>query len=152
MFLASLFIFLLNPFFIRDKKGEKFWTLVLVHILRGRNHLFRVVKITLWGETLFVILQYSCFLFSASFCCICGYFVWTGYFYGTLSYLLFIYALLFSLHCGFMLDMHTFLCYWALIIACLDVNLHCYVIIVVIFTWLSSIWSSCTHIFHIRFD
>ena len=47
-----------------------------------------------------------------------------------------IYVLLFSLHCVYVLDMHTSLCYWALLNACLDDHLFCYVIIVVISIWL----------------
>ena len=47
-----------------------------------------------------------------------------------------IYALLFSLHCVCMLDMHTSLCYCALLDASSDDHLLCYVIIVVISIWL----------------
>ena len=47
-----------------------------------------------------------------------------------------IYALLFSLHCVCMLDMHTSLCYYALLDASSDDHLLCYVIIVVISLWL----------------
>ena len=45
----------------------------------------------------------------------------------------FIYALLFSSHRVHILDIHTSLCYYVLMIACSDDHLLCYVIIVVIF-------------------
>ena len=51
--------------------------------------------------------------------------------YGALSY-----ALLFSSHHVYVLDMHTSLCYCVSLNACLDDHLLCYVIIVVIFIWL----------------
>ena len=47
-----------------------------------------------------------------------------------------IYALLFSLHHVCVLNMHTFLCYCASLIACLDDHLLCYAIIIVISIWL----------------
>ena len=47
-----------------------------------------------------------------------------------------IYALLFSSHHAYVLDMYTSLCYWALLVACLDNHLFCYMIIVVISIWL----------------
>ena len=58
---------------------------------------------------------------------------------------------MFSSHHVYVLDMHTFLCYCALLIACLDDHLICYVIIVVISIWLFGIWSSCSYMFHIIF-
>ena len=51
--------------------------------------------------------------------------------YGALSY-----ALWFSLHHVFVLDMHISLCYCASLNACSDDHLLCYVIIVVISIWL----------------
>ena len=46
------------------------------------------------------------------------------------------YALLLSSHCVYVLDMHTSFCYCALLVACLDDHLLCYMIILVIFIWL----------------
>ena len=47
-----------------------------------------------------------------------------------------IYALLLSLHHAYVLDMHTSLYYCALLVACSDDHLLCYMIIVVISIWL----------------
>ena len=47
-----------------------------------------------------------------------------------------IYVLLFSSHRVYVLDMHTFLCHCALLVACSDDHLFCYMIIVVISIWL----------------
>ena len=47
-----------------------------------------------------------------------------------------IYVLLHSSHHAYVLDMHTSLCYCALLIACPDNHLLCYMIIVVISIWL----------------
>ena len=47
-----------------------------------------------------------------------------------------IYALLLSLHHAYVLKMHTSLCYCALLVACSDDHLPCYMIIVVISIWL----------------
>ena len=47
-----------------------------------------------------------------------------------------IYALLLSSHHADVLDIHTSLCYCALLIACSNDHLFCYVIIVVISIWL----------------
>ena len=57
-----------------------------------------------------------------------------------------IYALLLSLHRVYALDMHTSLCYCALLVACSDDHLLCYVIIVVISIWLFCIWSSYSYV------
>ena len=59
-----------------------------------------------------------------------------------------IYALLLSSHHAYVLDIHLFLCYCALLIACLDDHLFCYMIIVVIFIWLFCVWSSCSYVLH----
>ena len=59
-----------------------------------------------------------------------------------------IYALLLSSHHAYVLDIHTSLCHCALLIACLDNHLLCYVIIVVISIWLFGVWSSCSHVSH----
>ena len=58
------------------------------------------------------------------------------------------YALLLLLHCVYVLDMHTFLCHCALLIACSDDLLLCHIIIVVISIWLSYVWSSCSYVSH----
>ena len=59
-----------------------------------------------------------------------------------------IYALLLSLHHVCALDMHTSLCYCALLILCSDDHLLCYMIIVVISIWLLCVWSSCLYVSH----
>ena len=59
-----------------------------------------------------------------------------------------IYALLLSSHHAYVLDMHTSLCHCALLIACLDDHLFCYMIIVVISIWLSCVWSSYSYVSH----
>ena len=59
-----------------------------------------------------------------------------------------IYALLLSSHRVYVLDMYTSLCYYALLVACSDDHLLCYMIIVVIFIWLSCVWSSCLYVSH----
>ena len=47
-----------------------------------------------------------------------------------------IYALLFSLHCVYVFDMNTSLCYYASLNTCSDDHLLCYMTIVVISIWL----------------
>ena len=84
-----------------------------MHIPRGRRHFF-------WEN---LVLSYFIFcLFSCYFMVL-----WV-----TFS----IYALLLSSHHVYALDMHTSLCYCALLIACSDDHLLCYMIIVVISIWL----------------
>ena len=56
------------------------------------------------------------------------------------------YALLLSLHHVYVLNMHTSLCYCALLVACSDDHLLCYMIIVVISIWLFCVWSSCSYV------
>ena len=56
------------------------------------------------------------------------------------------YALLLSLHHVYVLNMHTSLCYCALLVACSDDHLLCYMIIVVISIWLFRVWSSCSYV------
>ena len=46
------------------------------------------------------------------------------------------YALLLSSHCVYVLDMHTSFCYCALLVACSDDHLLCYMIILGISIWL----------------
>ena len=57
-----------------------------------------------------------------------------------------IYALLLSLHRIYVLDMHTSLCYCALLVACSDDHFLCYMIIVVISIWMFYVWSSCSYV------
>ena len=60
-----------------------------------------------------------------------------------------IYTLLLSSHHVYALDMHTSLCHYALLVACLHDHLLCYVVIVVISIWLSCVWSSCSYVSHL---
>ena len=60
-----------------------------------------------------------------------------------------IYALLFSSHCIYVLDMYTSLYYCALVIAYLDDNLFCYVIIIAFSIWLFCIWSNYSYVSHL---
>ena len=59
-----------------------------------------------------------------------------------------IYALLLSSHHAYVLDMHSSLSYFVLLVACLDDNLLYYMIIVVISIRLFCIWSSCSYVSH----
>ena len=59
-------------------------------------------------------------------------------------------TLLFSSHYVYVLDIHTSLCYYALLIACSDNHLLCYIMIVVIFIWLF-VFDQVAHMFHILF-
>ena len=61
---------------------------------------------------------------------------WTSTGFMVLWVMFNIYALLFSLYCVCVLDMHTSLCYCASLNACSDDQLLCYVFIVVISIWL----------------
>ena len=89
------------------------------------------------------------FLFKKTlFCLFYSLFVFL-FFYMMLWVMFSIFALLFSSHCVYVLDMHTSLCYYALLIAYLDGHLLCYVIIVIISIWLFSVWSSCSYVSHL---
>ena len=57
-----------------------------------------------------------------------------------------IHALLLLSHRVYVLDMHTSLCYCALLDACSDDHLLCYIIIVVISICLFCVWSSCSYV------
>ena len=128
--------FILIHLSICDKNGESILECIvisiwLVHNLRGRNSTLctfvggeshrgdaytKGEKTSLWEN-----LVLSCFtwcLFSRCFMVL-----WV-----TFS----IYDLLLSSHCVYLLDMHTSLCHCALLIACSDDHLLCYVMIVVI--------------------
>ena len=59
-----------------------------------------------------------------------------------------IYSLFFSSHHVYVLDMLSSLYYCAFLLACSNDHLVYYVIIVVIFVWLSSVWSSCSYVSH----
>ena len=112
-----------------------------VHILRGRNSTLctfvggeshRIDVYTKGEKTYFFFFWKPCFVL----------------FYFMLVFSLFlqcfellwvmfsIYNLLLSLHHTYVLDIYTFLCYCALLVAYLDDHLFCYVIIVVISIWL----------------
>ena len=59
------------------------------------------------------------------------------------------YALLHSSHHAFVLDMHSSLCYCALLVACSDDHLLCHMIIVVILSYdYFGVWLSCSHVSH----
>ena len=93
-----------------------------MHIPRGRRHSF---------------IRKPCFTLCLFSCCY------------MLSWVTFsIYALSLSSHRVFVLDMHISLCHCALLIACSDDHLLCYVIIVLISIWLFDVWSSCSHVSH----
>ena len=57
-----------------------------------------------------------------------------------------IYALLLSSYHVYVLDIHTSLCHCALLVACSDDHLLCYIIIVVISICLFCVWSSCSYV------
>ena len=94
-----------------------------MHILRWRRHL-------LWEN-----LVLSCF----TLCLFSHYFM-------VLWVMFSIYVLLLSSHHAYVLGMHTFLCHCALLVACLDDHLLCYMIIVVISIWLFCVWSNYSYI------
>ena len=118
-----------------------------VHILRGRNstsctfiggETYRGDVYTKGEKTYFlenlVLLCFALWLFSRCF---------------MVFWVMFsICALLLSSHHAYVLDMHTSLCYRALLVACSDDHLFCYVIIVVISIWLFCVWSSCSYVSH----
>ena len=87
-----------------------------MHIQRERKHW--VNKKTLFCFVFFFL--YGCFL-------VCFMVLWVMFS---------IYALFFSLYRVCVLDMYISLCYYASLNACWDDHLLCYVIIVVISTWL----------------
>ena len=97
-----------------------------MHIPRGRRHSFI-------RKPCFVLFCFTLCLFSRFFMVL-----WV-----TFS----IYTLLLSSHRVYVLDMHTSLCYCTLLIACSDDHLLCYMIIVVISTWLFCVWSKL-HVSH----
>ena len=96
-----------------------------MHIPRGRRHFF---------------MRKPCFVYF-TLCLFSRWFV-------VLWVMFSIYALLLSSHHAYVLDMLTSLSYYALLIACSDDHLLCYMIIVVISTWLFGVWSSCSHVSH----
>ena len=115
-------------------RGGEFF---LVHIHKGRNsiwemHIPRGRKHLLWKNLVLL-----CFTLCLFFCCFMVFLV-----------IFSIYALLFSSHCVYVLDMLTFVCHCALLIACSNDHLFCYMIIVVISIWLFCIWSSYSYVSH----
>ena len=122
--------------------------MTLVHILRGGNSfLCTFIRgeipygrcIYQGGENIFYEKTLFCFvlLYACFFCCFMVFLV-----------IFSIYALLFSSHCVYVLDMLTFVCHCALLIACSNDRLFCYMIIVVISIWLFCIWSSYSYVSH----
>ena len=155
--------FLFAPSSIRDKKGESIVIFIcllcafsggeilsLVHILRGRNSIREMIisrgRKLLYEKTSFC---FTLFVFLLSLLYL------MGIFFPLISLWCFEFSLVSMLYCShycvFMLDMHTSFCYCALMIVCLDDNLHCWVIIIVISIWLFCVRSSYTHMFHITF-
>ena len=55
-------------------------------------------------------------------------------------------ALLLSSYHVYVLDMHTSLCYCALLVACSNDHLFFYMIIAVISIWLFCVWSNCSYV------
>ena len=92
-----------------------------MHIPRGRRHFFL--------ENL-VLFCFTLCLFS---CC-----------FMVLWVMFSINVLFLSSHRVYVLDIHTSLCYCALLVACSDDHLLCYIIIVVISIWLFCVWSIFT--------
>ena len=120
-----------------------------VHILRRRNSISctfirgeshkgyaytkREKTFLLWEN--FVLSCFTLYLFSCYFMVL-----WV-----TFS----MYALLLSSHRVYVLDMHTSIYYYALLVASSNDHLFCYTIIVVISIWLSCVWSSCSYVSHL---
>ena len=115
-----------------------------VHILRARNSTsctfvgggsHKGDAYTKWEKTFFwenlILFCFIFYLFSRCFM--------------VLWVIFSIYALLLSSHRFYVLDMHTSLCYYALLVTCLDDHLFCYMIIVVISIWLFCVWLSCSY-------
>ena len=92
-------------------RGEK--AIGDMHIPTGRKHHFKRKPCFIF----FTLCLFSC----------CFMMVW---------FMFSIYTLLFSSHHAYVLNMYTSLCYWVLLVACLDNHLFCYMIIVVISIWL----------------
>ena len=118
---------------------------MIVHILRGKNSTsytfiggesYRGDAYTKGEKTFFwenfVLLCFSLCLYSRYFM--------------VLWVIFSIYALLFSSHHAYVLDMHTSFCHCTLLVACSNDHLLCYMIIVVISIWLSCVWSSCSYV------
>ena len=136
IFFSFLFLLPLDSFVYSWQKGGEYtreytsvyrhFYIIHVHNLRGRKHL-------LWKNLVLL-----CFTLCLFFCCFMVFLV-----------IFSIYALLFSSHCVYVLDMHTSLCYYALLITYSDDHLLYYVIIVVISIWLFSVWSSCSYVSHL---
>ena len=119
--------------------------MIHMHILRGRNSTsctfiggesHRGDGYTKWEKTSFM--RKPCFVcFTLCLFSRCFFVLWVMFS---------IFALLLSTHRVCVLDMHTFLCYYALLVACSDDHLHCYMIIVFISIWLFGVWSSCSYV------
>jgi len=154
LFISSFLCFLpldsfVYPWQKREENTEEYidvyrhFYMTHVHILRGRNSTLctfvgveshdaytKGEKTPLWENL--VLSCFTFYLFSRCFMVL-----WV-----TFS----IYALLLSSHRDYVLDKHTSLCYCASLVACLNDHLLCYMIIVVISTWLFCVWSSCSYV------
>ena len=117
-----------------------------VHILKGRNSTsYTFVK----GENhRRDILKGRRHFFLENLVLFCFIFYLFSYCFMVLWVTFSIYTLLLSSHRFYVLDMHTSLYYCALLVACSDDHLVCYMIIVVISIWLFCVWSSCSYISH----
>ena len=101
-----------------------------MHIRRGRKEM-HIPKGKRYSFMRKPCLLYACFLVSLWCFELC-----------LVSFML----LLLSSHHAYVLDMHLSLYYCALLIACSDNHLLCYMIIVIISIWLSCVWSSCLYV------
>ena len=88
------------------------------------------------------------FFFKKTLFCLCFILCLSSHFFMVLWVMFSIYALLLSSHHAYVLDIHLSLGYCALLVACSNYHLLCYMIIVVISIWLSDVWSSCSHVSH----
>ena len=88
------------------------------------------------------------FFFKKTLFCLCFILCLFSHCFMVLWVMFSIYALLLSSYHAYMLDIHLSLCYCALLVACSNYHLLCYMIIVVISIWLSDVWSSCSHVSH----
>ena len=98
-----------------------------MHIPRRRRHYLRENLVLFW----FILYLFShCFM--------------------VLWVMFSIYALLLSSHHAYVLDMHLSLCYCALLVACSDDHLLCYVIIIAT-PYDCLVYDQVAHMFHIMF-
>ena len=102
-----------------------------VHILRGRNStLCTFVRGESHRVDVYIKGEKTFFYEKILFCLF--YFMLVFPLFMVLLVMVSIYALLLSSYHVYVLDMHTSLCYYVLLVACSDAHLFCYMIIVVI--------------------